>query len=102
MFTQRCLPILEDEIPVPVLVRNRGDELLVEEEYGRRVVTASVFATEIKNTTAGLLNNERKHDDDEDYCGLDSDRDTEEEIETIVRLYLAGSLAFLKPIICCL
>merc|ERR1712224_830816 len=95
-YTQKCLPIVEEEIPMPVLVRNKSNDLLeeaaaVEGELrgGRRRLTATVFASEIKGVTHCLLNETRSvsASNGGGYRGLDSDRDTEEQLENVLRIF---------------
>ena len=83
-YAKRCAPLIEGSLPVPVPIRNTTDELL-EEMTGangrqRRAVTVSDFVT-----TIGAMAYQLMYVDGED--GLDSDRDTEEELENIARMY---------------
>ena len=102
LYETKCLPILDD-MPVPAPVRERSDELLEELENGRKV-TATMFAHEIKNVVEQDLlppwirDDDFEDDDDDDFedeeegrprrhRGLDSDRDTEKEVENILLTY---------------
>ena len=88
LYKRKCLPVLEGDTPVPLRVREKSDELVTGiENGGRRRLSATAFAQEIKSATVRLLDDAGQEDGDEDYRGLDSDRDTEEEVTNILRMY---------------
>jgi len=93
LFERQCKPILEERIPVPAPIRNKSNELLLEmEEGGRRQVTTTRFVSKMENAIENILNDGNEVDIEHDivtpiYRGLDSDRDTDEEVENICRMY---------------
>jgi len=101
LFTRKCLPILEGETPVPALIRKKSNDLLEEAltDEGRSLVTATNYMDEIRYTVGRDLlrvdddlpwvNDDSDEDDDEDddHRGLDSDRDTEEQLENVLRIF---------------
>jgi hypothetical protein len=103
VFIKRCKPIIDQNIPIPVLVRGKSDELLLEdaeageeedeaEDEDEKNITPSKFSKGIKEFLSNLLNRELydNRDDDrgwDDYRGLDCDRDTEQELENVLRIY---------------
>ncbi|OEU21508.1 hypothetical protein FRACYDRAFT_235135 [Fragilariopsis cylindrus CCMP1102] len=93
MFIKHCKPIIDQNIPIPVLVREKSNELLLEdavaveeEEEDEEKITPSKFSRKIKHFLLDLLNHQL-YDDWDDYRGLDCDRDTEHELENVLRIY---------------
>lgn len=93
LYERRCLPVFERDVPAPV--RKKSRELL---EETTAAMTATAFAEEMERSTRRLLRRFSSEDGDgddgdtsddgrEDCSGLNSDRDTEEELENIVRIF---------------
>ena len=79
LYKRKCLPLLRQDYntPVPVLIRNRRDELVEFMEEEPWSLTATEFAEEIEETVYTLLNDDPNDDAEEDnsneeYRGLDS------------------------------
>jgi len=89
LYSEKCLPITDGKLPVPELIRNKINQLLKEAEDDGNDVSVSVFLDEIEKTTQNDILRNICEDDDEpdDFVGLDCDRDTEEEVENIIRLF---------------
>lgn len=87
LYNEKCKPLIIQSLPVPRPIRDECNRLLREQmQHTRRRITASMFSSEIGDATWNLLN-ETKACDTDYYRGLDCNRDTEEELENILRLY---------------
>jgi hypothetical protein len=88
LFIKRCKPIIDQKFPIPVLVREKSNELLLDEEnpYIYQNITPTKFSKGMKAFMSDLLNRQI-FDTGENFRGLDCDRDTEQELENVLRIY---------------
>ena len=86
LYATKCQPIIEDQLPIPVLAQRKSDQLL---NGNRTFLIPSLYAKEMRNITESLLKD--KASNEQDYF-LDSDGrgDTEKEVENLLRLYPDG------------
>ena len=75
VLLQKLILVLEQKETCPLQTRNKTDELVVE------------FLEELGKDVHEMLCDNNSLGGDVDYCGLDSERDTEEEVEAIVRVF---------------
>ena len=75
VLLQKLILVLEQKETCPLQTRNKTDELVVE------------FLEELGKDVHEMLCDNNSLGGDVDYCGLDSERDTEEEVEAIVRIF---------------
>ena len=108
LYEQKCKPMLEDRKPVPYYVRQKKKSLLLEELHKNHVdeeevkddrlvqqearqtrrVTTTIFVDEVRTVVEDLLKDYDCRDDPLlGYRGLDSDIDTPEEVDSILRMY---------------
>ena len=92
LYATKCKPIIEDKLPIPVLVQQKSDQLLAsddgddDDDDTRMVLTPAIYAKEMRNITKNLLKEELEHK----YLDSDDRGDTEEEVENLLRLYPEG------------
>ena len=91
LYATKCKPIIEDKLPIPVLVQQKSDQLLAsddgdDDDETRMVLTPAIYAKEIRNITTNFLKEELEHK----YLDSDDRGDTEEEVENLLRLYPEG------------